>query len=205
MREVLGGVRSARTLMYSVDFGEIAGLQTDGNWTELEKIMISAARRLKLGGADFLLICTNTMHFCADEIENSVELPVLHIADATGQSIRKAGLKKVGLLGTKFTMEKDFLRKRLHDNFGVETIIPRPSDRDKGHSVIYEELVKGKIRDASRKVYLEIIERLTSDGAEGIILGCTEIPLLVSKKDTNCILFDTTTIHAEKAVEFSLA
>ncbi|HRH46429.1 MAG TPA: aspartate/glutamate racemase family protein [Pyrinomonadaceae bacterium] len=204
VQEILGGVHSAKTLMYSVEFGEIAKLQHDGNWTELQKMMVDAAQRLENGGADFIVLCTNTMHKLAGEIERSVKIPFLHIADATGEAIKDAGLKKVGLLGTKFTMEQDFLKKRLFDKFAIETIIPDENDREKVHSIIYNELVKGEIKDDSRKVYLEIIEKLTVNRAEGIILGCTEIPLLVSNENTNAILFDTTTIHAKKAVEFAL-
>lgn len=204
VQEILGGVHSAKTLMYSVEFGEIAKLQHDGNWTELEKMMIDAAQRLEMGGVDFIVLCTNTMHKLADSIERSVKIPFLHIADATGEAIQKAELKKVGLLGTKFTMEQDFLKKRLLDKFAIETIIPNENDREKVHLIIYNELVKGEIRDDSRKVYLEIIEKLIAVGAEGIILGCTEIPLLVSNENTDAVLFDTTTIHAESAVEFAL-
>jgi aspartate racemase len=203
-KEILGGAHSAKSLMYSVDFAAIADLQHDGNWAELESMMIDAARRLERGGADFIVLCTNTMHLLADAIERSVEIPFLHIADATGEAIKKANLKKVGLLGTKFTMEQDFLKQRLADNFNIETIIPGDGDREKVHAIIYHELVKGEIKADSRKIYLEIIEKLTAGGAEGIILGCTEIPLLVKAADTNAVLFDTTTIHAEQAVALSL-
>lgn len=203
-QEILGGSHSAKSLMYSVDFGEIAQLQHEGNWTKLEQIMIDAAQRLERGGADFIVICTNTMHMFADEISASVKIPLLHIGDATGEAIQKIALKKVGLLGTKFTMEGDFLKKRLADNFQIETIIPVENDREKVHTIIYNELVKGEIKDESRKIYLEIVEKLCADGAEGIILGCTEIPLLISRENTDAILFDTTTLHAEKAVEFAI-
>lgn len=203
-KEILGGSHSAKSLMYSVEFAEIVKLQHAGNWTELEKIMLDAAQKLERGGADFIVICTNTMHLFANEIEQTVKIPVLHIGDATGEAINKNGLKKVGLLGTKFTMEKDFLKKRLADNFGIETIIPDENSREKVHSIIYQELVKGEIKDDSRRIYLEIIEKLLTDGAEGIILGCTEIPLLVTPKDIDTMLFDTTQIHAEAAVKFAL-
>lgn len=204
-KEILGGSHSAKSLMYSVDFEEIAELQHIGNWAKLKEIMIDTAQKLERGGADFVVICTNTMHLLADEISASVKIPLLHIGDATGEAIAKKGLKKVGLLGTRFTMEGDFLKKKLLEKCGIETIIPAENDREKVHSIIYNELVKGKIKDDSRKIYLEIINKLTANGAEGIILGCTEIPLLVSNKDTDAILFDTTTIHAEKAVEFALS
>ncbi|MEK7723766.1 MAG: aspartate/glutamate racemase family protein [Acidobacteriota bacterium] len=203
-QEILGGSHSAKSLMYSVDFAEIAKLQHEGNWAELEKIIIEAAQKLERGGADFIAICTNTMHLLADAIANSVQIPLLHIADATGEAINKAGSKKVGLLGTKFTMEQDFLKGRLFNKFGIETIIPNENDRETIHSIIYNELVKGEIKDESRTKYLEIIKNLIANGAEGIILGCTEIPLLISANDTDAILFDTTTIHAEKAVEFAI-
>lgn len=203
-QEMLGGSHSARSLMYSVDFGEIARLQHEGNWAELENIMIDAAKRLERGGADLIVICTNTMHMFADEMESAVSIPLVHIGDATGEEIRERGLEKVGLLGTKFTMEKDFLTKRLLNNFGIETIIPDEADRETVHSIIYNELVKGEIRDASRTAYLAVIDKLVGSGAEGIVLGCTEIPLLVRPDDTNAILFDTTRLHAEKAVAFAL-
>lgn len=203
-KEILGGSHSAKSLMYSVDFAEIAQLQHAGDWTKLEEMMIDAAQKLERGGADFAVICTNTMHMFANEIAASVKIPLVHIADATGVVIAKKGLKKVGLLGTKFTMEGDFLKQKLADNFQIETIIPNDTDREKIHSIIYAELVNGELKDESRKIYLEIIEKLRLNGAEGIILGCTEIPLLVSNNDTDAILFDTTTLHAEKAVEFAL-
>lgn len=203
-QEMLGGSHSARSLMYSVDFGEIARLQHEGKWAELENIMIDAAKRLERGGADLIVICTNTMHMFADEMESAVSIPLVHIGDATGEEIRERGLEKVGLLGTKFTMEKDFLTKRLLNNFGIETIIPDEADRETVHSIIYNELVKGEIRDASRTAYLTVIDKLVGSGAEGIVLGCTEIPLLVRPVDTDAILFDTTRLHAEKAVAFSL-
>jgi len=190
--------------MYSVDFDEIATLQASGDWAQVEKLMIEAARRLESGGADLFIICANTIHIVADAAEKSVGIPLLHIGDATGEAIKKAGLAKVGLLGTRYTMEKDFLKSRLAEKFGIETIIPDDVDRDKVHSVIYDELVKGQIKDGSRKSYLEIIDRLTANGAEGIILGCTEIPLLVDQGCTNAVLFDTTTIHAEAAVRMAL-
>jgi aspartate racemase len=204
-KEILGGSHSAKSLMYSVDFAEIAELQHQGNWAKLEEIMIDAAKRLEKGGADFIVICTNTMHLLADEIAASVKIPLVHIADASGEAIKKSGLEKVGLLGTKFTMEKDFLKGRLADRFGIETIIPDEIDREKVHSIIYNELVKGEIKDESRKIYVEIINKLLANGAKGIILGCTEIHLLVSNENTDAILFDTTTLHAEKAVATAIS
>lgn len=204
-QELLGGSHSAESLMYSVDFGEIARLQHEENWAELKGIMIDAAKRLERGAADLIVICTNTMHMFADEMASSLSIPLVHIGDATGEAIRKSGLKKVGLLGTKFTMEKDFLKKRLLDKFGIETIIPEESDRETIHSIIYNELVKGEIREDSRSAYLEIIEKLIGNGAEGIVLGCTEIPLLITPELSEAVLFDTTRIHAERAVEIAFS
>ncbi len=203
-QEILGGIHSAKSLMYSMDFTEIAQLQHDENWTGLEKVILEAALKLEDGGADFILICANTVHLVADKIEQKVKIPLLHIGDATGTAINKAGLKKVGLLGTGYTMEKDFLKQRLLDKFAVETIVPNENDREKVHSIIYNELVKGQIKDDSRQIYLEIIEKLRTEGAEGIILGCTEIPLLVTATDTDALLFDTTQLHAEAAVDYAL-
>jgi len=199
-RELLGGLHSCPSLMYSFDFGTIAKLQQEGNWAELENIMIDAARRLERGGAEIIILCTNTMHKLADAIETAVRIPFLHIGDATGEAIARSGLKKVGLLGTQFTMEEDFLKARIAAKFGIETLVPNAEDREKVHSIIYNELVKGEIKDDSRKIYVDVIDKLAASGAEGVILGCTEIPLLVSACDTDVILFDTTKIHAEKAV-----
>jgi aspartate racemase len=203
MKENLGGVHSCECLMYSVDFGKIAALQHAGNWTQLGEMMQHAAQNLERGGADFIVLCTNTMHKLAHKIEESVNIPLLHIADVTAEAIKEKRFKTVGLLGTKFTMEQDFLKGRMLEKHGIETIIPTPEQREIVHRVIYEELVKGIISEDSRKEYLAIINDLTKKGAEGIILGCTEIGLLISNKYTKKVLFDTTTIHAEKAVEFA--
>ena len=200
----LGGVHSCECLMYSVDFGDIAALQHAGDWTKLGELMADAAQRLERGGADFVVLCTNTMHKLADKIEESVHIPLLHIADVTAEAIKERGMKKVGLLGTKFTMEQDFLKGRLLEKHGVESIIPTEEQRDIIHQIIYEELVKGVINDASRTAYLLIINDLRQRGAEGIILGCTEIGLLISNNFTDAVLFDTTKIHATKAVEWAL-
>ncbi len=170
----------------------------------LSAIVIDVANELERGGADFFLICANTPHIVADGIEQAVKIPLVHIGDAVGQTIQQSGMKKVGLLGTRFTMEEDFLKSRFAEKFGIEAIVPDKEDRDVIHSVIYDELVNGDIRDGSRKEYLKIIDKLTANGAEGIVLGCTEIPLLVTSADTDAVLFDTARIHAERAVDLAL-
>jgi aspartate racemase len=204
VKSALGGVHSCRSLMYSVDFGDIAALQHSGNWDELASMMIDAAQRLERGGADCIVLCTNTMHKLAEHIEANVKIPFLHIGDATADAVKKQGMKKVGLLGTKFTMEQDFLKARFLQLHDIQTIIPNESDRNIVHQIIYDELVKGIINEDSRKAYLEIIQKLSDEGAEGIILGCTEIELLVSSAYTNAPLFATTQIHADAAVAFAL-
>ncbi|MBK9154819.1 MAG: aspartate/glutamate racemase family protein [Chloracidobacterium sp.] len=202
--ELLGGSHSAKVLLNSVDFDEVARMQHEGRWDDFQDLLIDAAKGLERGGADFFLICANTPHIVADGVEKAVGNPLVHIGDATGQAIQQAGMKKVGLLGTRYTMEEDFLKGRLLDKFGIEAFVPEKSDRDVVHSVIYDELVKGVIRDESRAQYLKIIDKLTTKGAEGIVLGCTEIPLLVTPIDTKAVLFDTTTLHAERAVDLAL-
>lgn len=202
--ELLGGSHSAKVLMYSVDFDEVARMQHEGRWDDFQDLIIDAAKRLERGGADFFLICANTPHIVADGVEQAVGIPLVHIGDAVGQTIKDAGMSKVGLLGTRFTMEEDFLKARLREKFEIESIVPDKEDRDLVHSVIYNELVNGDIRDESRDAYLKIIDKLTADGAEGIILGCTEIPLLVSPADTSAVLFDTARLHAERAVGLAL-
>jgi len=204
VKEKLGGVHSCRSLMYSVEFGEIADLQHRGEWDKLTNMMVEAAQSLERGGADFIVLCTNTMHKMADSIEKNTSIPFLHIADATAIEIKKHQFTKVGLLGTKFTMEQDFMKNRFAEKHNIETIIPNQQARDRIHFIIYEELVKGILKESSRKEYLEIIQDLTDKGAQGIILGCTEIGLLVMPKDTSAVLFDTTLIHATQAVEFAL-
>ena len=201
----LGGLHSARCLLYSVDFAEIEALQRSGNWEKLTQTMIEASQKLENAGADCLLICTNTMHRMAPEIEAAIEIPLLHIADAAGDAIAARRIKTVGLLGTRFTMEGDFYRKRLEEKFDLEVLIPNDAERDIVHRVIYNELVKGEIREASRQAYLVVVDGLQSRGAEGVILGCTEIPSLVRQADTQLPLFDTTRLHAEAAVDWALA
>lgn len=200
----LGGVHSARSLIYSFDFGEIEALQHAGRWDAAEAAMIDAAQRLERGGADFLVICSNTMHRMAGAIEAAVVPPLLHIADPTGEAIRSAGLKRIGLLGTGFTMEQPFYRQRLVEKFGLDVLVPDAAGRRTVHDIIYSELVKGIVRDESRAAYRKVIAKLIEDGAEGIILGCTEIMLLVGAADSSVPLFDTTTIHAEAALSRAL-
>lgn len=196
----LGGVHSARTLMYSFDFGEIESLQHSGDWQAATRLLIDAAQRLERGGADFLLICSNTMHRMADDVAAAISIPLLHIADATAKRINEAGIGRVGLLGTAFTMEQDFYKGRLARRFGLDVIVPKSDDRQTVHDVIYRELVRGEVRSESRARFRAVIDRLVADGAEAVILGCTEIMLLVQPADSPVPLFDTTTIHAEAAV-----
>ncbi|WP_374384441.1 aspartate/glutamate racemase family protein [Dongia sp.] len=200
----LGGVHSARSLIYSFDFGEIEALQHAGDWAAAEAAMVDAARRLERGGADFLVICSNTMHRMAGAIETAVTPPLLHIADPTGAAIKAAGLRRVGLLGTGFTMEQPFYRQRLVDKFGLDVIVPEADGRKIVHDVIYHELVMGIVRDESRAAYRAVMRDLVDGGAEAIILGCTEIMLLVGAADASVPLFDTTTIHAEAALARAL-
>ena len=200
----LGGVHSADCLMYSVDFAEIESLQNAGEWEQLTLEMISAARRLERGGADCLVICTNTMHKMADEVQAAIQIPLLHIADAAGAAVQAKELTTVGLLGTRFTMEGNFYRGRLAEKFGLQVLIPDEAGRETVHRVIYNELVKGEIKAGSRQAFLAIIEDLQSRGAQGIVLGCTEIPLLVKQDDVAIPIFDTTRLHAEAAVNWAL-
>lgn len=205
VKEKLGGLHSARCLMYSVDFAEIKALQHQDRWPEATAFMIDAAQRLEKGGADFVVICTNTMHKMAGEVDRSVQIPLLHIADAAAIEINKRHIKKIGLLGTRFTMEQDFYKGRLSDNFDIDVLVPDEEHRIIIHDVIYNELCLGLIKDSSRQEYIRIINKLISKGAEGLILGCTEIPLLVSQKDCPVPMFDTTLIHARAAVDFALS
>ncbi len=205
VREELGGFHSCKNIMVTVDFAEIETLQHSGDWETLDKLMVEAAKQLEVAGADIVVLCTNTMHLCAPAILENISIPFLHIAEATGLEIEKNGLKKVALLGTKFTMEKDFYKQYISDNFGIEVIIPTKEERENIHQIIYQELVHGKIKNESREIYKQIIGNLEErGGAEGVILGCTEIPLLIALSDVNIPTFDTTTIHAEKAVEWAL-
>lgn len=204
VRDALGGLHSAKLLLWSFDFDEIAALQAAGAWDAAADAMIRAGQALKAGGADALVICTNTMHKMADDVERAVQLPVLHIADATAGAIAQAGLQTVGLLATAFTMEQDFYTGRLKTKHGIDTIIPDAQERADVHGIIYHELCKGIITDASKKRYLDIIAALAARGAQGIILGCTEIGLLITQKDVVIPVFDTTALHAQQAVKFAV-
>lgn len=205
VKEKLGGLHSAKSLMYSVDFAEIESLQHANRWEEATQAMITAARHLEAGGADFVVICTNTMHKMADDVESAIGIPLLHIADATADAIKAQGLTRIGLLGTRFTMEEDFYRGRLVEKHGLDVIIPDEEDRETIHRVIYDELVLGEIKTESREAYKKIIEKLIAEGAQGIILGCTEIGLLVKEEDSPVPVFDTAYIHAVTAVEYALS
>lgn len=204
IRDQLGGLHSARLLLYSVDFHEIEQLQQQGDWQRAGAAMAEAARTLQTAGADFLILCTNTMHKVAGSIEAAVPVPLLHIADATAASIRQAGLQRVGLLGTRFTMEQDFYRQRMRTQ-GIDVLVPDAPGRDDVHRIIYEELCQGRIIDASRERYRQIIAALVEDGAEAVILGCTEITLLIDSNDAAVPLFDTTALHARAAALHSVA
>jgi aspartate racemase len=204
VRSRLGGVHSARSLMWSVDFGEIERLQHCGDWDTLTEKMKDAASRLERGGADFVLICTNTMHRMADAVAEAIDIPLLHIADPTAEKVKAAGFTRVGLLGTAFTMELDFYKGRLRDRFGLDVLVPGPEDRRVVDDIIYKELVVGEIRPESRTAYRDVIARLVAQGAQAVILGCTEIMLLVWEQDSAVPLFDTTTIHAIAAVDRAL-
>ncbi|SEC02824.1 aspartate/glutamate racemase family protein [Paenibacillus sp. GP183] len=204
VKEKLGGYHSAKSLMYSVDFHDIKTLQHEGKWDEATKIMIDSAQKLESGGSDFIIICTNTMHKMAKEVEESISIPLLHIADATANEIVKCRIKKVALLGTAFTMEQDFYKGRLIEKFGLEVIVPNEAARKIVHDIIYQELCLGIIKENSKQSYLEIINSLIQDGVEAVILGCTEITLLISQLDCMVPVFDTTKIHAEYAVDFAL-
>ena len=200
----LGGFHSAKCVLYSVDFAEVELLQHQGKWEDATRLMIEAARSVERAGADFLLICTNTMHKMADDVQKQIRIPILHIADATAETILSRGLRKVALLGTRFTMEEDFYRGRLSARHGLDVIIPTADQRELVHRIIYDELCAGIIKPSSERVYLEVIEGLAGAGAQGIILGCTEIGLLVKQEHSRIPLFDTTVIHAEAAVAYAL-
>ena len=203
-RNQRGGLHSAPIAMVSVDFEEIEKLQHAGNWEQAGAVLAERARQIESAGADFLLICTNTMHKVADQVEDAITIPLLHLADATAARIRQADMDTIGLLGTAFTMEQDFYRGRLEAR-GIEVIVPEKPDREIVHRIIYEELCLGQVRDESRNEYLRIIEQLSAQGAQGVIEGCTEIVMLVEQQHTNVPLFDTTAIHAQEAVKLALS
>ncbi|EWH00222.1 aspartate racemase [Halomonas sp. BC04] len=204
VKAALGGLHSAKLCLYSVDFAEIERLQHAGDWDATAKILSRAARSVEAGGADFLLIGTNTMHKVAPQIAEAVSIPLLHIADATAQRLAADGIRRVGLLGTRFTMEQEFYKGRIAEGFGIEVLVPDDAQRGLVHEVIYHELCLGEVKETSRQRFLEIIQSLRERGAEAVILGCTEIALLVQQSQTEVPLYDTTAIHAEEAVKLAL-
>ena len=205
-QKLLGGFHTCKSMMYTVDFGPIQQFQDDDNWDRLSEIMVEAAKTVEKSGADFVLICANTMHKTADDVEKAISIPLIHIADATGEAIVDKGLKKVALLGTPFTMEQDFYKGRLNVKFGLDVLTPQEkNDRDAIYDIINNELSFGVLKDSSRARFLNIMDKLAQQGAEGIILGCTEIPLLVKQEHTKIPVFDPTRIHATKAVKVALA
>jgi aspartate racemase len=205
VRETLGGLHSANIVLYSVDFAEVEHLQATGQWDAAGAMLADIARKLEVAGADALLICTNTMHKVADAVQSAVDIPLLHIADPTALAIQQAGFGKVGLLGTRFTMEQDFYRSRLETQHGLTVLTPPPADRDLVHHIIYEELCLGEVKDASRQTYLRIIDDLQAQGAQAIILGCTEIAMLIQRQHCRLPLFDTTALHARSAAMWALS
>jgi len=205
IKSALGGFHSARIAMVSVDFDEIEKLQQAGDWEQMAQLLAAAAKSVESAGADFLLICTNTMHKVSPQIEQAISIPLLHIADATAEQLLRDQITCVGLLGTQFTMEQDFYKRRLSEKFGIEVVIPDAVDRKLVHEVIYDELCLGKIEDNSRSSYVKIIHKLKQRGAEAVILGCTEIALLVQQAHTPVPLYDTTGIHAQQAIRYALA
>lgn len=204
VRDRLGGYHSAPICLISVDFAEIEALQRAGDWNAAGRYLASSARQAQAAGADFLLIATNTMHRVADDVEAAIDIPLLHIADATGQALARDGIRRVGLLGTRFTMEQAFYRDRVQARFGIEVITPEQDERDFIHEVIFTELVHGTVADGSRARFLSIIDALAQRGAQGVILGCTEIGMLVQPSDTTVTLYDTTALHVEAALETAL-
>ena len=203
-KQRLGGLHSAKICLRSVDFAPIEALQHQGDWDALGQMLAAEAQTIEAGGAKCLLICTNTMHKVADTVAAAITIPLLHIADATAQALVNDGVSKVGLLGTRFTMEQDFYKGRLTEQFGIEVITPNAEQRQAVHEIIYQELCQGEIKAESRETYLNIIAALHEQGAEAVILGCTEIGMLVQQTDTTVPLYDTTRIHAERVVEWAL-
>ena len=205
IKSALGGFHSARIAMVSVDFDEMEKLQHTGDWEQMARLLGAAAKSVEAAGADFLLICTNTMHKVSPQIEQAISIPFLHIADATAEQLVRDRISCVGLLGTQFTMEQDFYKRRLTEKFGIKVVIPDAGDRELVHEVIYDELCMGKITVNSRSSYLHIIDKLKQHGAEAVVLGCTEIALLVQQAHTPVPLYDTTEIHAQQAIRYALA
>nr|WP_290693879.1 aspartate/glutamate racemase family protein [Halomonas sp. UBA3074] len=205
VKAALGGLHSAKIVLISVDFAEIEAMQQQGDWEAAGELLASAAQRVEGAGADCLLIATNTMHKVAPAVERAITIPLLHIADATAEQLQADGVRRVGLLGTCFTMEQDFYIGRLEERFGIEVVVPHQAERDIVHRVIFEELCHGRVDDVSRQRYLTIIDSLYAQGAQAVILGCTEIAMLVSQQDTPVPLYDTTALHAQKAVAWALS
>ena len=204
VKQALGGLHSAKVCLYSVDFHEIEQLQHQGKWAETADILAKAAQAVEAGGADVFLICTNTMHKVAAEVQAAVNIPMIHIADATAKGLIAGGITKVGLLGTAFTMQQEFYKGRLTSEFGIQVLVPNTEQQVMVHEVIYQELCLGEINLDSKQKYLEVIQDLYNQGAQAVILGCTEITLLVQQKDTQVPLYDTTAIHAQSAVAVAL-
>lgn len=204
VKQALGGFHSAKIAMVSVDFAEIEALQQQGDWDKAGEVLANAAQNVERAGADFLLLATNTMHKVAPAIEKAIGIPLLHIADATAEQLQQDGITRVGLLGTRFTMEQDFYKARVLDAFGIEVVVPSDAERETVHRIIFDELCQGHINDGSRQRYLEIIDRLHQQGAQAVILGCTEIALLVEQAHTHVPLYDTTALHASRAVARAL-
>lgn len=204
VKNALGGLHSAKIVMYSVDFDPIEKLQQAGDWDSTASILGKAAKNIESAGADFLLICTNTMHKVAPQIQAAIQIPLLHIADATAEVLIDEGIKSVGLLGTSFTMEQEFYKGRLCNKYGLNVLVPDDADRQIVHNTIYQELCLGKIESGSKSEYLRIVDTLADQGAQAVILGCTEIGMLINQSDTSVRLLDTTAIHAQKAVEYAL-
>ena len=205
VRAACGGLHSAQILLHSVDFAPLEALQHKGDWDAIAELLASAARSVQAGGADFLMVCTNTMHKVAPQIEAAIDIPLLHIADATAEALQAQGIRRVGLLGTAFTMEQDFYKGRITSRYGIEVLVPEQDARRLVHRVIYDELCLGRTEPASRAAYLEIVAGLSAQGAEAVILGCTEIGMLIGHKDTPVRLFDTAAIHAARAVAMALS
>lgn len=204
VRERLGGLHSARIVMHSFDLAEMAAVQEEADWETVARLIISAAQKLEAAGANVLVICTNTMHKVADEVQRDIRIPLLHVADVTAEEVKAAGLTKVGLLGTKFTMEEDFWKGRLVEHYGLDVIIPDQSERQIVNRTVYDELCVGQVKPSSKATFRKIVRNLVAAGAQGIILGCTEIYLLLDQQDVQVPMFDTTRIHAESAARFAL-